>query len=205
MSHEKKIHEKEELVCGNITVDVALETSVVAYKAAIAEIGATICEVAQRTNSRIDQVAGDLKTYSDNADQAILDVVAALGSKVDALVANPNSASKSPEQILAEAHADAQAVVAAALAISPQAAQELQILLTLVQEAPELRNIAGIIARLADVERRVTAIEAAALTEEDVDCRAISVAVHLTDRLTDALKNFRLDVMNCAFPVPAGQ
>ncbi len=198
MSH-RDLTPIEEVKCGDVTVDVALDVSVAAYKAAIQEIGATICEVASRQKAALEATAGDLRTYSDAADQAVLNVIDALSTRIDNLPAATGGADV--PAILAQAKADAAAVVAEALKVSPQAAQELQILLTLVQEAPELRNIAGVIARLGDVETRVKALEDTKFTVEDVDCRAISVVVKLTDRLSDAMKNFRLDVMNCAYPV----
>jgi hypothetical protein len=199
---EHKLANPEEVKCGDITVDVALEESIAGFKSAIGEIGATICEVAKRTNSRIDQVEGDMRTYSDKADEAILNVVDALGKRVEEVA--KEAAVKGGADIagiLAAAKAEAEAIVAAALEINPQAKQELEILLTLVQEAPELRNIAGIISRLSDVEKRVTELENNKFTVEDVDCRSIAVVVRLADRITDAMKGFRTEVMNCAYPV----
>jgi hypothetical protein len=186
-----------DIKCGTVTVDVALEAPIQAYKDAIATIGATICEVAQRQRSELQIAIGDMRTYSDTGDQAILSVVQALTDRVDAL---PTMAGNDPAAILAAAKAEAEALIAAAMEFTPEAKAQLEVLLTLVQENPQLQNIAFIVAEQNALKARVEALEAAQFTVEDVDCRAIKIAVHLADRLTAAMTDFRTDVMNCAYP-----
>jgi phage-related protein len=192
----------EDIKCGAVTVDVALEPSIAAYKSAIQEIGATICEVAKRQNAKIDAVTGDARTYSDAANQAILTVIQELTDRVDALPTTTGGITDAAP-ILAAAKAEAEALIAAAMEFTPEAKAELQILLTLIQEAPELRNIAGVIAEQNALKERVAALEAAQFTAADVDCRAISIAVRLADSITEAMQGFRLGVMNCAYPQPS--
>jgi hypothetical protein len=198
----KQLALTEDMKCGTVTVDAALEPSIAAYKLAIQEIGATICEVAKRQNAKIDTITGDARTYSDAADQAILTVIQELTERVDSLPTS-TSTGTDPAPILAAAKAEAEALIAQAMEITPEAKAELQILLTLIQEAPELRNFAGVIAEQNALKVRVEALESNQFTVEDVDCRAIAVTVRLADKITEAMQDFRLSVMNCAYPQPA--
>lgn len=195
--------DSKKIECEGVSVDIALVQVVEAYKANIGEFAATICEVAKRVTADTDQKLADFQTYVDRSDEATAKTINEVNKRLDALITSP-APGLTPEQVLELAKNEALKVVNEALALPSDAQQNLQILLTLVQEAPELKTVAALLTRFSDLEGRVKALESGQITKDDLaqiaNCASIGAVVALGDALASAMTGFRTAVMDCAFP-----
>jgi hypothetical protein len=187
-----------DMVCGPNDVDTSLKALAAAFASSIDSITGDVCDAINRARTEAKQNDTDLKNYTDTTVNTVLQIVDGLKKEVDGIAAQPavNSA-----DILAAAKADAAAQIAAALQTDAQSLQQLNVLLTFIQNNPDLNNIAAFFVKVDAIDKRVAALEAAPkLDESDIDCRSVTIVDAITMAIATATSTSKGKLMNCLYP-----
>jgi hypothetical protein len=160
----------------------------------------TICDIQKNDIADTDTKIDGVKKYADVQAEAMASALAALDLKVQQLASNPP-----PKDgvVMAEVQKAIDEAIAKIAQVNPDQMAQLNVLLTLIQQAPELRNIASLIARIDAIDARVKALEDTAMDAEEVDCRIITATKFLAEIIVGGIPDLSAQLIACRYG-PAG-
>jgi hypothetical protein len=184
-------------LCDGKTIDATLLPSVTAFSGAMDEIAATICEVAKLQTGQTDQKISDLETKLTAKDNAVIEVLEGLKSTVNELATNPQTAGLTASEVTAIVTAVTASAVADALAFAPDAKEQLDAILLMLEDNTQLQNFADMLTRINRIEDRLDAVEAGKYTDAQAACVAAEIVNSLSTSFAAAAAGTRQKVMEC--------
>jgi hypothetical protein len=189
-----------DIKCGEVVLIDAYVVVRDQLEAKMKSFASTICEIQKNDVDDTDRKIDGVKKYADVQTKAIADVLAALDLKVQQLASAPPATSG---VAMAEVQAAIDAAIAKVAQVSPDQLTQLNVLLTLIQQAPELRNIASLISRIDAIDARVKVLEDTAIDAEEVDCRIITATKFMAEIILSAVPDLSAQLVACRYG-PAG-